>query len=514
VRLWPAGGGEPRVREGHAGEVSALALWRGGLVSVGREGRVVTWDLAGGAPPLALETGDELKHVVATPDGRYLAWGGRGGAVTLADRDRGITRSLGNLGGVVRAMIFSPDGAVLAAGGDSRTVALWSTVAGERATLSGHAAAVRGLAVSADGATLASASDDGTVRLWPLRVPFGASAVAIGAGQGWLAAIGRDHAIRARRLPDGPIILLEGHTDGIYGTCFTGDGRLVSASRDRTVRAWDLERRSSLRLLTGARAVEVGCAGTRVAAGTADGALHLWELDGDRSTRHAAHEGTVEALVVAPGGGELATGGEDGMVRLWRWDGTARTLATLGARVVVLRFAPDGTRLYAGAADGTVHELRPPDGGHATIAAHQGEVTALAVSPDGSLVASGGTDRAVRLRDAAGDRLLGHAGAAVVALAFTPDGKQLVSAGRDGVALAWPLDGGAPRLLARAHGPALDAALVGGVLAMVTDEDGLRLVPLDPPSPAGVAAALPRLTRATLEADVLGQPWRATPAGR
>jgi WD40 repeat protein len=397
--------------------------------------------------------------------------------VTLADRTRGTTRSLGSLGGVVRDMIFSPDGAVLAVGGDSRTVALWSTAGSERATLSGHAAAVRGLAVSADGATLASASDDGSVRLWPLRVPFGVSAIEIGVGQGWLAAAGRDHAIRARRPPDGRIVLLEGHTDGIYRTCFTGDGRLVSASRDRSVRAWNLERGTWLRLSTDGRAVEVDCAGTRVAAGTSDGAL----LTSGSSTGIAApatraHEGSVESLVIAPGGDEIATGGEDGAVRLWRWDGTARTVGTIGARAVTLVFSPDGSRLYAGGADGTLHRFGLRDGAHATFPAHQGEIAALAVSPDGSRVASGGSDRAVRLRDAGGDHLLGFAGGAVVALAFTPDGTQVVSAGRDGVALAWPVDGGPPRLLARGHGPAMDAALVGaGELAFVTDEDGLRL---------------------------------------
>jgi WD40 repeat protein len=509
VRVWPADGGAPRILTGHAAEISDLAVWEDGVAAVARDGRVVVWE-AGTAR--AIETGDELKAIVAARRGRLLAWGGRSGRVMLADRAHDITRELGNIGGVVRAMRFSPDGEALAAGGDSRTVVLWSTAGGERQTLSGHAASVRGLAVSADGASLASASDDGTVRLWPLRVPFGSTATTVAAGAGLLATAGRDHAIRVRR-PSGAIALLEGHTDQIYEMCVAGGGRLVSASRDRSVRAWDVERGTWLRLETSARAVLVGCAGSRVAAGTADGALHLWELDGDRATRHAAHEGRVESLALAPDGGAIATGGEDGTVRLWRWDGTATTIGVLGARPLALAFSADGARVAAGASDGALHELGIA-GTWRRYPAHSGEILAVAWSPDGALLASGGSDRGVRLRDARGERLLGEHAGAVVAVAFTADGAQVVSAGADGVAYAWPVSGGAPRLLARGHGPALDAAMIGGELAFVTDEDGLRSIPLVAPPPAEVAARLARMTRATMIDDVLGQGWTITRADR
>jgi WD40 repeat protein len=72
--------------------------------------------------------------------------------------------------------------------------------------------------------------------------------------------------------------------------------------------------------------------GTRLAAGSADGAIQLWELSGDGGTprplgQWAAHTGMVRSLAFSPDGRQLANGGQDGLVRLWDPAGGTETAA-------------------------------------------------------------------------------------------------------------------------------------------------------------------------------------------
>jgi WD40 repeat protein len=102
----------------------------------------------------------------------------------------------------------SPDGTRLAGAMVDRTIVIWDAATGRQiAVLRGHTDLVLGLAWSADGRRLASASYDHTVRVWDLE----------------------RNTSR----------VLRGHANAVDTVAWLDDGRIVSGSRDATIRIWD-----------------------------------------------------------------------------------------------------------------------------------------------------------------------------------------------------------------------------------------------------------------------------------
>jgi WD40 repeat protein len=105
--------------------------------------------------------------VAFSPDGSYLAYGGRSALITLIDRGGQVVHDPLPCKSYTNALKFSPDGSLLASGHDDSAIRLWSVASGKlKAELAKHARAINRLAFSADGRTLLSAGLDGTIRAW------------------------------------------------------------------------------------------------------------------------------------------------------------------------------------------------------------------------------------------------------------------------------------------------------------------------------------------------------------
>ncbi len=199
------------------------------------------------------------------------------------------------------AAAFSPDGRHLVTGGMNRTIQVWDAKTGRAiGTLGEHAREIRAITFSKDGHTLASAGGDGKIKLWdatrltekqqprftlPGRVPGQCSNIAFSPDGARLATGGEPNTVKIWDVSSGrELLTLRGHTADVYTVAFSpGDGRLIaSAGEDSTVKIWDGSTGELVRSFRGHEALVGSVAfspdGRRLFSASRDHTVKVWDL--------------------------------------------------------------------------------------------------------------------------------------------------------------------------------------------------------------------------------------------
>jgi small GTP-binding protein len=254
---------------------------------------------------------------------------------------------------------------------------------------------------------------------------------------------------------------LTGHTASVECVAYRSDGRrLVSASRDSTLRQWDAETGKQIGAPLTGHTASVECVvyrsdGRRLVSGSEDRTLRQWDAETGKQIGAplTGHTRSVTSVVYRPDGRRLVSGSYDNTLRQWDAEtgeliGVPLTGHTSGVTSVVYR--PDGRRLVSASYDNTLRQWDAETGKQlgAPLTGHTDSVMCVAYHPDGRRLVSGSEDRTLRQWDAEagapiGAPLTGHK-YAVTSVAYRPDGRRLVSGGVDKTLRQWDAETGKP----------------------------------------------------------------------
>lgn len=280
------------------------------VASGSSEGVVRLWDaLSGEQVASALEQhSGPVYGLVFSNDASMLVSASKDQTIVIWDANDG-SMVHGPLTGhrkTILALAFSPAGTRFASGSRDRSIRIWDATAGEEALppIVHRGGGVTSLAYTPDGNRIISGSDDRTIRIWD-------------AHQGTL--LYNPHAV----LQPSPFVFA-GHKSDIFSIAVSPSGTLLaSASKDTTVRIWDLSTGTELSHLVRqhrlpVRSVTFSHDGKRIVTGSYDTTVRVWDVESVGSMGATRlHKGLVSHIAFSTDGKRIVSGGLDKAVRVW-----------------------------------------------------------------------------------------------------------------------------------------------------------------------------------------------------
>lgn len=253
------------------------------------------------------------------------------------------------------------------------------------------------------------------------------------------------------------VATLEGHLVGVGALCFTRDGkRLLSGSRDGTLRLWDVEGRCQIGNTVSAHQSEVLTIGLssdqqEIFSIGRDGAICFfngdWRPQFKRRVWFAEEYAMTDAKVVASG--ETMVWSDGNRIQISDLTSSPQSPVFSGNRhrnmVISLCMTPDRSHVISGSLDDTLMVWDTETGLKVgkTLEGHNDTVCGIAVTPDGLRIVSVSWDRTVRVWDLYSQEQIavfqGQRGW-MLCVQVSLDGKMAITGSEDKIVRIWDLE--------------------------------------------------------------------------
>lgn len=301
--------------KGHIKGINCLALIAKNkdisqsLIASGSRGEIKLWDLNQGDliatlseyPWVRSGIVDEVNDLAFSPDGQTLVSAGADSTIKMWHLGaKELIDIMHKHNGMVRCVAFMPDGSIFATSGDDRKIYFWDIINREvKMTLSLDDTVAHSFIFSQNGKTLVTGSYR-KIKVWRIAAKKEISCL----------DVKLQHC-------------LIGHSHIISSLALSKDAKiLVSASRDKTIKIWNLKTGELLNTLKGHKdgvyAVALSKDEQIIASGSADKTIKLWHLEtGELLNTFTGHHDTVTALAFANKGNTLVSGSLDKTIKIW-----------------------------------------------------------------------------------------------------------------------------------------------------------------------------------------------------
>jgi WD40 repeat protein len=204
-----------------------------------------------------------------------------------------------------------------------------------------------------------------------------------------------------------PLTKFDDHDDSVRSVAWHDDTRLLTASIDREIKLWDLEKKVNpvLTFKGHSRSVDAVCLlkdGKILVSAGVDQSVRVWDLEsGELILSENQHTKPVHALALRPvevGLPMVASAAGDRTIRLWQPTiGRMVRFVQLDAEPLDIAWLSDGSRIVASCVDGRIRvvdadEVKVTQ----TLLAIEGWAYALAIHPTDGSIAVGGSDGQIR----------------------------------------------------------------------------------------------------------------------
>jgi len=511
LQIWASSDGNAVANFNMGGPISDAVMSRdGGSIAVA-DGQPQLRILSVSADRLAevITVADPIRSVTWSADNQSLFATGTASQATVVYRALQALWTPEMTGRL--AMSLSADSASLLVGGEDGKILQIATIDGATSkTLQGHTDAITHLAVSDNGQRIVSASRDRSLGIWnaadaallhKIDHPATITGVSISPNSLRIATVAEDGVVRVFDVANGlPLEQFSQHAAGPASLHWLSDNvSLATASADKSMRVYrtsairtlDVQQRelTQLVLINGgtqtltcssagpvvatdsvsgqvvreylgttapATTVAVRTDNQRLAAGTADGHVLIWNPANPEPLQSVVVDGAVVAIGWSVDNQKLAVATDTNHLLILGppqppqspQPGNELTLhqdTEVDSAITSLAFSADNRSVHASHANGQVAQWAYAAPGPIRQFNHGGPVYGVASSRDGKTIVSCSSDQTVRVWDATtgGQRfqMNGHQGP-VHAIAITPDESFAVSSGADRTVRLWDIVGG------------------------------------------------------------------------